>query len=246
MNFSKKSFLVLLILGFSAAISAQSIYKPVVYKAYIQGDMKKWEQVISQMEKAELNTVDERLELVGYYYGYIGYLLGIKKYEPAAKYTDKGDKLIALVLKQSPKNATAYAFKGSYIGFRIGMSKFKAITLGPESNKNIVRALELDPANIQAITDNANSLYHTPRLFGGNKEESLKLFLKAAQLLEKNKLTDQNWFYLNVLTLTAKNYESLGQLQKAKQAYEKILRVSPDFKWVKNELLPALNKKNDS
>lgn len=243
MNFKLKSFLVLLIFGFCAVVSAQSVYRPVIYKAYLQGDMKKWEQVILQMEKAGVNTIDEKLELVSYYYGYIGYLLGIKKYEPAARYADKGDKLITSVIKQSPKNATAYAFRGSFIGFRIGMSRFKAITLGPESNKNIVRALELDPANIQAIADNANSLYHTPRLFGGNKEESLKLFQKAAQLIEKNKHTDQNWFYLNVLTLTAKNYESLGELAKAKLMYEKVLRHSPEFKWVKNELLPALNSR---
>lgn len=226
-------------------VSAQTSNKVLIYNAYIQGNMKKWENVIVSFEKQKPATIDEKLELISYYYGYIGYLLGVKNYEKAAINIDRGDKLIADVLKQAPKNATAFAFKGSFIGFRIGMSKFKAITLGPESSKSIAHALQLEPGNIQAHVDKANALYHTPGLFGGDKKQSLKLFLKASTLLEKSKQTDNNWFYLNVLTLTAKNYESLEQWQNAKAIYEKIMRFSPDYKWVKNELYPALLKKMD-
>ena len=226
-------------------VSAQTSNKELIYNAYIQGNMKKWESVIVSIEKHKPSTLDEKLELISYYYGHIGYLLGIKNYEQAARYIDKGDKLIADVFKHAPKNATAYAFKGSFIGFRIGMSKFKAITLGPESSKSIAHAFELEPANIQAHVDKANALYHTPGIFGGDKKQSLKLFLKATTLLEKAKQTDNNWFYLNVLTLTAKNYEALEQLQNAKAIYEKIMRISPDYKWVKNELYPALLNKID-
>lgn len=224
-------------------VSAQTSNKVLIYNAYNQGNMKKWESVIVSIEKQKPSTTDEKLELISYYYGYIGYLLGMKNYEQAAHYIDKGDKLIADVLKHTPKNATAFAFKGSFIGFRIGMSRFKAITLGPESNKSIAHALQLEPSNIQAHVDKANSLYHTPGLFGGDKKQSLKLFHKASVLLEKSKQTENNWFYLNVLTLTAKNYESLEQWQNAKVVYEKIMRISPDYKWVKNELYPALLKK---
>lgn len=226
-------------------LSAQTSNKSLIYNAYIQGNMKKWENVIVSIEKQKPTTTNEKIELISYYYGFIGYLLGIKNYEKAALYVDKGDKLIVDVLKHAPKNATAYAFKGSFIGFRIGMSKFKAIFLGPESNKNIAYALKLEPQNIQANVDNANTLFHTPGLFGGDKKQSLKLYLRGATLLEKAKLTNNNWFYLNVLTLTAKNYEKLEQWQNAKATYEKILHHAPDYKWVKNELYPALLKKMD-
>jgi tetratricopeptide (TPR) repeat protein len=46
-----------------------------------------------------------------------------------------------------------------------------------------------------------------------------------------------------VLTLLARNYESLEQYEQAKQTYEKILHFEPDYKWVKNELYPALKAK---
>lgn len=234
-------FSILLIADYP--LFAQHSNKVLIYNAYLQGDMRKWESVIVSIEKQKPNSTNEKLELISYYYGQIGYLLGVKNYNQAAHYVDKGDKLIADVLKHSPQNATAYAFRGSFIGFRIGMSKFKAITLGPESNKNLTKAFEIEPTNIQAHVDKANALYHTPGLFGGDKKQSLKLFLKASTMLEKSKLTENNWFYLNVLTLTAKNYEALEQWQNAKGMYEKILRFSPDYKWVKNELYPSLLKK---
>lgn len=225
------------------SLMAQTSNKVLIYNAYLQGDMKKWEAVILNFEKQNPTSINEKIELISYYYGYIGYLLGIKNYDKATNYIQKGDKLISDVLNHSPKNATAYAFRGSFIGFRIGMSKFKAIALGPESNKNIAKAFEIEPSNIQAHVDKANSLYHTPGLFGGDKKQSLKLFLKASSMLEKSKQTENNWFYLNVLTLVAKNYESLEQWQNAKVVYEKILRFSPDYKWVKNELYPSILKK---
>lgn len=235
-------FLFIFLIVFLSA-NAQSGYKPIIYKAYVDGDMHKWASVIYTIEKDNPTSTDKKLELVSYYYGYIGYLLGTKKYETAQKYMTKGEKMIEDLLKVAPKNATLYAFKGSFIGFRIGISHFKAITLGSESSANVNKAYQLDPQNIQAIVDKGNALYHTPKLFGGDKKESLKLFLKGAKLLEANHHTEDNWFYLNVLTLVARNYESLEQYEQAKQTYEKILHFEPDYKWVKNELYPALKAK---
>lgn len=238
-----------LIIGFTFLFStnflnAQSAYRKIIYNSYINGDMNKWANVIHTIEQnGDAKTIDQKLELVSYYYGYIGYLLGIKNYEKAQLMIPKGEKLISQVLAVSPKNSTAYAFKGSFIGFRISMSKLKAITLGSESSANLKKGYEIDPQNIQVIVDKANALYHTPKLFGGDKNEALKLFQKSLKLIENSKNTTNNWFYLNVLTLTARAYESLNQNQQALQLYEKILLFEPDYKRVKNELLPALKKK---
>lgn len=232
----------LILISYTLA-NAQTNYKPTIYNAYINGDMAKWSAIIAAIEKQNPKTTDAKLELISYYYGYTAFLIGTKKHETAAKYLEKGDKHIDEVLKTTPNNATAHAFKGSFIGFRIGMSKFKAISLGPESNRHLKKSLEIDPQNIQGTVDQANALYHTPKLFGGDKKEALQLYRKAMQLIEKSGNTRGNWFYLNILTLTAQAHESLEQLPQAKAQYEKILRFEPEYKWVKNELLPALLKK---
>lgn len=87
-------FFILLTL-ISNAISSETAYRNIVYNAYITGDLTKWVAVINTIEKnGETKTVTQKLELINYYYGYIGYLLGSKKYEQAEKMIDKGDKLI--------------------------------------------------------------------------------------------------------------------------------------------------------
>jgi len=227
----------------STRLVAQHAYRDIIYKAYISGDMNKWAAVIYTIEKDAPTTLERKLELVNYYYGYIGYLLGAKKYDLAQKYINKDEQLINEIVKLWPQNATIYAYKGSCIGFKISISKFKAITLGPQSIEYVDKAVKLDPANVQGIVDRANALYHTPALFGGDKKESLKLFQKGVQLLESTHRTENNWFYLNVLTLIAKNQEQLGYLKQAKQTYEKIIQIEPDFKWVRNELYPDLLRK---
>lgn len=225
-------------------LNAQSPYKKIIYNAYINSDMNKWANVIYTIEQnGDDKTTDQKLELVSYYYGYIGYLLGKKNYDKAQLMISKGEKIISQVLAVSPKNATAFAFKGSFIGFRISMSKSKALTLGSEGAASLKKGYDIDPLNVQIIVDKANALYHTPKLFGGDKIEALKLFHKGLKLMENSKNTTNNWFYIHVLILTARTHESLNQHEQALLLYEKILHFEPDFKRVRNELLPALKKK---
>ena len=54
------------------------------------------------------------------------------------------------------------------------------------------KALELDPQNIQAIIDKGNQLFYAPEMLGGDKKEALTYFLKAANILEKKKETNEN------------------------------------------------------
>jgi len=231
--------LVLLTLATSAF--SESPYKKNIYEAFITHDMSKWERVIRTIETANAtNTIDQKLELINYYYGYIGWLIGQKKFQPAEKLIPKGEKLINEVLKVSPKNATAYSFKGSFLGFKIGIDKCKALFLGSDSKNCINKAIQLDPQNVQALIDKGNLLYYSPRLFGGDKKEALNYFLKGVKLMERNKETYQNWVYLNLLTMIASAYEKTDNLVDAKITYEKIMRNEPDIKWVKEDLYPQL------
>ena len=247
-KYSVVQFIVMLILSISALnVQAQPNYKKMIYEAYIHGEIDQWARIIRSIETNNFPvTIDQKLELVNYYYGYLGYLVGRKKYSQAQLIIVKGEKLINQVLVSSPQNATAFAYKGSYIGFRIGINRMKVMSLGPESANNINKAFELDSQNLQAIIDKANMLYHAPRYFGGNKDEALKLFLKGAKLMETDKNTENNWFYLNVLILIAKAYELMEQPLHAKFTYEKILRNEPNFTWVRDELYPKLLTKMKS
>lgn len=203
--------------------------------------MYKWGSIINTIEKGKTaSTVDQKLELINVYYGYIGHLIGKKQFDSAEIMIARGEKLIVQVLKASPNNATAYAYKGSFLGFRMGISKFKTFTLGRESLYDINKAYALDPENIQALIDKGNILYYSPGIFGGNKEEALKYYLKGSRLLEKNNNTDQNWVYLNLLTTIALAFDKTERHKEAMLICEKILRKEPNYRWVKDVLYPRL------
>jgi len=241
-NFTQAKFIILLVLlSITSAAFSESSYKNNIYSAFITHDMAKWENVIHTIETANVtNTLDQKLELINYYYGYIGWLIGKKEFKKAGKLIPKGQKLIRQVLEISPKNATAYSFKGSFLGFEIGIDKYKAIFLGPESRNCINKALKLEPLNMQALIDKGNLLYYSPSVFGGNKQEALNYFLKGIKVMERNKEINQSWVYLNLLTMIASVYEDTHKLEEAKLIYEKIMHNEPDINWVKNGLYPNL------
>jgi tetratricopeptide (TPR) repeat protein len=238
-TYIRRQLIILLLSSFATIVFAETSYKNSIYNAFINHDIDKWAAIIHTIETNHPPvTVEKKLELIDYYYGYIGYLIGKKQYGNTEKYIIRAEKLIQQVLNVSPKNATAYSYKGSFTGYRIAVNKSKAVFLGPQSSADINKACELDPNNVQAIIDKGNLLYYSPVCFGGDKKEALKYFLKGVRLIEKNNDTCQNWEYLNLLTIIAKVYERLGQNEQAKQTYEKILRHEPDFYWVKTELYP--------
>ena len=242
LNFTLRTCLIfLLLIPFTSSTFAESPYKKIVYSAFIARDMTKWEELIRTVEASENNkTIEQKLELINYYYGDIGYLIGKKQYEPAEKLITKGEKLITEVLQVSPKNATALSFKGSFLGFHIGICKYKAVFLGPESKSYINKAIELDPQNVQGLIDKGNLLFYAPRILGGDKKEALIYFLKAAGIMERERDTYENWVYLNVLTMIASSYKKDQNLNEAKLTYEKILGIEPNIVWVKNDLYPKL------
>ncbi len=237
-------WLISLFLICTATISiGQNAYREPIYLAYVQGDMSRWEAIIRLMEERSDDFSDEeRKELISYYYGYISFLLETDQKDKVQDYIIKGEKHLNLLLKSASNDVTALAYKGSFIGFRIGTNKFKALTLGKESISYINRAYKLDSQNVQAILDKGNLLYHMPGMFGGDKKEAVRLYEKAVLRMEKHQNLKQNWLYLNVLTTIARHYEEEKQWQKAVLIYEKILQQEPEFSWVKDTLYPAAKR----
>lgn len=233
----KKLIVSLILLTLTSGLFAQTSYSETIYKAFIVRDMTKWENVINSMEASHsITTVDKKLELINYYYGYIGYLLGRKEYKRVEKLTIRGEKLIAQVLHASPNNATAYSFKGSFLAFHVGANNYKAISLGAESRNCVNKALEIDPQNIQGLIDKGNQLFYAPEILGGDKKAALFYFLKAVGIMEQKNETYENWVYLNTLTMIAFAYKKTAKLNEANLTYEKIMRKEPNITWAKDEL----------
>ncbi len=222
------------ILSFNS-VQAQESYRSRIYKSFKNGDMVSWENVVKEMESNSVTA-----ELLNYYYGLIGYLISQKEGKRAAIYCDKGEKIIAEFLEKSPENATFIAYRTAFLGFRIGLNNLKSVTLGVQSINLSKRALSIDSLNVQALAERGNVLYYSPSFTGGDKLEGISFYLKAVKVIEKSGDIAQNWFYLSLLTNIARSYQEIGLTSRAKAAYEKILRVEPNYKWVRDNLYPRL------
>ncbi|MDP3437667.1 MAG: hypothetical protein Q8S04_10525 [Bacteroidales bacterium] len=237
----KAIFTLILLSLFTSAIaySQGDNYRQKIYNCYINGNMRGWQEVVKEVEAGTKSNSVLKRELVNYYYGLIGYLISVKDNKNATLYTKKGEDIIEEYLDRYPQSATWLAYKAAFKGFRIGISNFKAITLGIQSMNLAKKAYSIDPSNVQALTERGNVLYYSPSMVGGDKKEGISYYEKAIEQIEKAGDTRDNWHYLSLLTAVARAYESAGNRSKAKTLYEKILVIEPGYKWVRDELYPS-------
>jgi tetratricopeptide (TPR) repeat protein len=202
-----------------------------------------WKKTIDEMQHQKSKTNDFKLELLNYQYGYIGWCIGNKKSELAEVYINLGEKNIQHLEKTDGYNSLVNSYKSAFYGYRIGLNKLKAPFIGPKSVECAKQAIKLDANNPYGYIQYANSQFYMPAVFGGSKKIALDYYTKAKILMERNQSKIiQDWNYLSLLTMIAKSYSELKDFNNAKLYCEKILKVEPNFLWVKNELYPELLK----
>jgi tetratricopeptide (TPR) repeat protein len=217
--------------------------RQLIYDAYVKNNMPAWQTVIDRLQKQEKMSDETLLALVNYQYGYIGWCIGEDRVTEAESYIALARENLEMLEKKSYNLSMVYAYLSALYGYEIGIAVYRAPFIGPKSIKYADRALELDPANYFGWLQKGNIEYYMPSIFGGSKEDALRYFLKAKVLLEKNSsLLYQNWNYLHLLTIIAQAYSDLKDYNSAKACYETILKIEPEFQWIKDELYPNVLK----
>lgn len=219
-----------------------------IYQGYITGEYNHWKSGLSI-----LNTLNNRFrgknstvlyELAVAQYGLIGYHLA----------NDQEDK-VNLLIKQCERNgnklldfketaAAAHALLGGLMGIKMDISPAKALFIGPQSMTHIEKSTKLGPQNPAAWLETANMRLHSPALFGGSTDEAIKCYKKSINYF--NQQTDKErrcWLYLHAQAWLGKAYEKKGQYQQAITTYENALAYEANFGWIKDELLPAAQKR---
>lgn len=236
----------ILIIQFFLVINlfANQNYKKIIYDAYINNNMQKWQQVINTMHYEKNKSDEFILELLNYYYGYIGWCIGQKRIDEAEKYLKQAKKYLEILEGKKYKLSTICAYKSAFYGFELGISWYKAPFLGPKSVVCAKDAIKYDSNNPLGYIEYGNTQYFMPASFGGSKEKAIEYYKKAQQLMEKSEIyTKENWNYINLLARIGNAYLELENYQNAQSYFDKILIMEPNFTWVKDELYPKLKNK---
>ncbi len=144
-----------------------------------------------------------------------------------------------------PQAAEAYALLSSAYGRQIGLNPIKGMVLGRRAEKALKRAVQLAPDNPRVVLVAAIRDFNTPEMFGGSKEKGLQGFQRAAELFAQEgpiAPIHPAWGHSRTYAWLGLVYQERGELAQAQVAFAKALAINPDFSWVKNVLLPELEK----
>lgn len=233
-------YLITFMLFIISKMPAQTSYKEKIYNCYINNKMNDWKTIIDKMNEKENKSDEYTLELLNYQYGYIGWCLGNDKEDDAEKYLDLAIENTEYLENKNYQLSMINGYKSALWGFKIGLAFYKAPFLGPESIDFAKKSIELDKNNYFGYLQSGNIEFYMPAAFGGSKTLALKYYKKAETLLTDKK---ENWNYISLLIVIAQAYTKTGHYEKAKKYCEKILSIEPDFDWIKNILLPEINRK---
>lgn len=215
-----------------------------IYNAYVHNDMDVWKHIIDSLQKEKKKNNAMLLTLVNYQYGYIGWCIGMDFDKEAKAYISLVEKNLALLERKNHRLSMVYAYQSALYGYKIGLSPIRAPYYGPKSIKYAENSLKLDQDNYLALMQAGNIHYYMPRIFGGSVNEAISYYLKAKKGMEKRRSDiHHNWNYLHLLTLIAQAYSKAGNYKTAKRYYDLLLKIEPEFQWIKDELYDDLLKK---
>ncbi|MGK7393416.1 MAG: hypothetical protein ACNS62_02545 [Candidatus Cyclobacteriaceae bacterium M3_2C_046] len=231
------------LLGQTTAASLSEIDQ-YYYQGYLKSSAEHWKTGLIQSRNISDQNQENTTFRLKVAEGYLGLLNAAMAHQDKSlfnKYLDEAKQMLNQMIKDQCHPALAQAFLGAIYGYEIGFSPVKGMILGPKSQKLLAKAVAMAPQDPVVLARQALSKFFTPEMFGGDTEESAKLYQQSVGYFEQGS-THQNWQYLDALAWLGQTYASLGQTTLAKQTFVKALELEPDFYWVKRKLLPELEK----
>ena len=145
----------------------------------------------------------------------------------------------------APKMADAWALLSGCYGQMMGMNPMQGMSLGPKANEAIKKAKKHEPNNPRVWIIDGTSDFYAPSMFGGDKEQALKKFKKAARLAEQASTEDPlmpSWGHAEAHAWIGVTHMNAERYTEARAAFETALDLNPDYGWVKHVLLPKTKR----
>jgi len=237
----KKAFLILMLFGLALFASAQvnGDYNKRLYQSYVHDRMPLWKGIISEMTREYETKHDKALlyDLCFAYYGYIGYLISQENEKAARNELEDATKRTEELNNAFNGRYDVLALQGAMLGYRIILSKFTSMYLGPRAKKYIYTAYESSDICFNCNIEMGNMKFYTPTFLGGSKTEAVQYYEKAVEILETSQLkADHNWIYMNTVLLLANAYKETGRQEPACALYKQLLEYEPAADWIRDDL----------
>jgi tetratricopeptide (TPR) repeat protein len=160
-------------------------------------------------------------------------------------YVDSATENLKSLINDNDSDAESISLLGAVYGIQVSMDPSLGPSKGSQNVALTYEAMKISPDNPRVILQKGISKYNTPEFFGGSKEEAMYYFKKSISVLENVDENNSkiNWGYLDAFAWLGKTHAHLGNYEAAIATYNKALQNEPDFSWIKNGLLPAVQEK---
>lgn len=210
-----------------------------LYEAYLHDDMQVWADYLRTVCWQDADK-DEHNRILIYEYGYVPYLYSVgdtarcrKACQKYREHIESQKEWMSEAEYQSHSSAVRiYSFLLNKGGIGNALSGWRLAE----------KAVQSDTLNPLALYMRANVYFHYPKLAGGNKDKALQYYLRAERVMERDSVFRYHWMYPAVQLVVAQCYDKTGDRAKALAQCRKILRLHPQFIYVKDKYLPTLSE----
>ena len=243
----RKPAVLLLLLVVTAADPSPAATSEVavrVEQAVVSGNLETLESIrTSLLQEMKTGTSDALRYDIAYVGWRMAQLLQVSSKKKAKQLLKESQAYVDDILEGNKDDGEAWALRGSVIGDRItGM--FSAMFLGPKAGGSLKRAVELAPDNPRVALQRGIGWFFTPKTFGGGMENAEGELRRAARLFDEAPAGGPwpDWGRVDVLVWLGQVLVKTGRYAEARSNYEAALKIEPDYAWIKQELMPTLEK----
>jgi len=205
-------------------------YRCFFRKTFLNGNIGEWHVSISEMENLKTRDLDWDVEILKARYGLTGELLSEGKKGEARKLIASTEVMLEQSVKTHPDEPVFYCIGAGLIGFKIGLTPYKAPFYGPVNARKIEKAYSLDPDEPLVWLEKGNSDFYRPKAFGGSKERALGYFRKSVSLFGAEPGCD--WIKHLAEAMVFNCLIELGRKEEAIKFRENLVKETGGMKWL--------------
>ena len=129
-------------------------------------------------------------------------------------------------------------------GLQISHAPELAMALGTQSDAEMAHATGLEPTNPRVLVLDAIGRFNTPPEYGGSISAAETILRRALSLFDREAVGKPwpNWGRFDAHAWLGQALADRHDVAAARAEYESALKLAPNSKWVRLELLPQLGK----
>ncbi|MGH7477502.1 MAG: tetratricopeptide repeat protein, partial [Longimicrobiales bacterium] len=226
-------------LAAAQAITADSA-RVAIERAHLTGDVAALHAVHGALEReAAAGSADP---LLLHYLGYALYREDTMAREDSL--LERAQEVLIRSAEIMPLPET-YALLETLFGRAIARSPWKGPFLARRMNRAQAAAQRLGPENPRVALQAAINAYHAPGWFGGGLDRAEAELRRALELFERDAPPAPlpAWGHAEAWAWLGRVRARRDDVAGARAAYQKALEIEPDYAWVRQRLLPELDRR---